>query len=45
MKIVNALWLNQLTLGGFFAMLDYRPLNQSPIVSLKALTTILKVGQ
>ncbi len=41
--IVVALWENTLTLGGFFQLLRYRPLAESPIIAIKALTTILKV--
>ncbi len=41
--IVLALWDNTLSLDGFFQLLRYRPLAESPIIAVKALTTILKV--
>ncbi len=41
--IVIALWDNTLSLDGFFQLLRYRPLAESPIIAVKALTTILKV--
>ncbi len=41
--IVRALWDNTLSLDGFFQLLRYRPLAESPIIAVKALTTILKV--
>ncbi len=40
--IVGALWKNALSLDGFFQLLRYRPLAESPIIAVKALTTILK---
>ncbi|CAM9924612.1 unnamed protein product, partial [Sphacelaria rigidula] len=42
-KIVIALWENQLTMMSFFDLLRFRPLAESPIISMKALITLMKV--
>lgn len=42
-KIVIALWENQLTMMSFFTLLRFRPLAESPVVAMKALTTLMKV--
>lgn len=43
-KIVAALWENELTMGTVFMLLRDRPLAESPVVAMKALITLMKVG-
>ena len=43
-KIVAALWERELTMGSVFMLLRDRPLAESPVVAMKGLITLMKVG-
>lgn len=43
-KIVAALWEGELTMESVFTLLRDRPLAESPVVAMKALITLMKVG-